>query len=585
MERTPSGRTAISGAPRSGSPRRGPGGGSLRLHLAATILLSLVGPLGCSGGGSNGSTGYPVDTTTIAPGQQLESPARWYDDAVIYQIWVKAFNDGLYGDGIGDLPGIQAKLDYLQSLGVNTLWLSPIFECAYKGSNMHGYDTTDYYAVNDRFGRKADLKNLIDAVHARGMRIIFDFVPNHTSTAHPWFTGSNRSAYYVWKSALPDGWGYPWGGGTSASVWTASGSGWYYTAFGAGMADLNFYDAGLRQAIQDVQTYWLDRGFDGMRVDAVRYLCETGPGQAADQPDTHARLQAWRTLLDGYAAPGNTHPRPGGDASKVAAKMMVAEAWTDTARIGAYFGSGSNEFHMCLDFAAPAAVYSAISGPDATALTRLWETERDTWPAGARAASFDSNHDNVISRPGTQYRGSRPQIVLAEAMNILGPATPILYYGNEVGMPGAAGNDADLRQPMDWSAVAAQTGDAESILSWCKYLIQARTSYPALRTGAYATLATDAGPAKALACLRSAGAERILVVANLTGSAQTVTVSGLAAYGLPSGTTVQAVLGDLKNNNSLNGGSYTAAAIPAYGVRVIYAGGGGFQGAIHGDIK
>ncbi|HLO68301.1 MAG TPA: alpha-amylase family glycosyl hydrolase [Holophaga sp.] len=571
-------------ARREPSPRAGRGG-ALRSRIAVSILLSLIGPLGCSGGGGSTATPtYPADTTTIAPGQQLESPSRWYDDAIIYQIWVKAFNDGVYKDGIGDIPGIQARLDYIQGLGVNTLWLSPIFECAYKGTNMHGYDTTDYYAINDRFGRKADLKSLIDAVHARGMRIIFDFVPNHTSTAHPWFTGANAQNWYVWKPSLPSGWGYPWGGGTSASVWTPSGSAYYYTAFGSGMADLNWYDPGLRAAMRDVQAYWLDRGFDGMRMDAVRYLCETGPGQAADQPDTHARLQDFRTLLDEYATPGNAHPRPGGDTAKYASKMMVAEAWTDTAAIGPYFGNGSNEFHLCLDFAAPHAVYSAINGSNAAALTGLWETERDTWPAGARAASFDSNHDNVISRPWTQYKASRPQVVLAEAFNLLGPGTPIIYYGNEVGMPGASGNDLDLRQPMDWGAVTTQSGDPESVLSWVKALARARNTYPALR-GSYATLATDLGPTKAIAFMRSAGTERIFVVANLTGTTQTVTVTGLTSYGVASGATVGAILGDLKTNNSLNGGAYTAASIPPYGLRVLHAAGGGFQGNIRGDIK
>jgi alpha-glucosidase len=549
------------------------------------LLLSFACTLGCAGGGgATGKSAYPVDTTAIQPGQQMENAPRWYDDAVVYQVWVKAFADGVYNDGIGDLPGIQGKLDYLQSLGVNTLWLSPIFECAYKGTNMHGYDTTDYYAVNDRFGTKADLKNLIDATHARGMRILFDFVPNHTSTSHGWFTGANQQAFYVWQPSLPSGWGFPWGGGTSANVWTQTAAGWYYTAFGSGMADLNYTNPDVRAAMQGVASYWLDRGFDGMRVDAVRYLCESGPGQAADQPATHTQLQAFRSLLDGYAAAGNTHPRPGADPMRYSAKMMMAEAWTDQATIGAYYGNGANEFNLCIDFPAPWAVYNALNGPDATVLTGLWEYERDHYPAGYRTATFDSNHDNVISRPGTQYMGNKARTVLAEGLNILGPGTPIIYYGNEVGMPGASGNDADLRQPMDWSAATAQAGQPESILSWCKYLIQARTAYPALR-GGYATLATDAGPSKALAYVRSAGPERVFVVANLTAAPLTVTVTNLTANGIAAGAPVSTILGAAKSNDSLNGTQYTAAAIPPYGLRVLYAAGSGFKGTIHGDIQ
>ena len=191
----------------------------------------------------------------------------------MFESWY--LGDGVYGDGIGDLPGLESRLDYLQSLGVNALWLSPIFECAYKGDNMHGYDTTDYYAINDRFGQKQDLKALIDDVHSRGMRILFDFVPNHTSTQHAWFTDrAAHPGWYVWAGSPPAGWGYPWGGGSPSDVWRYSGGSYFYSAFGVdSMADLNYENASARAAIQDVERYWLDRGFDGMRVDA---RCEAG---------------------------------------------------------------------------------------------------------------------------------------------------------------------------------------------------------------------------------------------------------------------------------------------------------------------
>ncbi|MBP1772947.1 MAG: Alpha-glucosidase/glycosyl hydrolase [Holophagaceae bacterium] len=555
--------------------------------VPTALLLAglLVGGLGCHGPSTDTSSRYPVDTTTIAPGQQLEGAPGWYNDAVIYHIWVKAFADGVYGDGIGDLPGIQARLDHLQSLGVNTLWLSPIFECDYKGANMHGYDTTDYYAVNDRFGTRADLKALLDAVHARGMRILFDFVPNHTSTKHPWFTdAATRDSWYLWKSTPEAGWGFPWGGGTTQDVWKQSGDRYFYTSFGVtSLADLNFYNPAVQSEMRKVQAYWLDRGFDGMRVDAVRYLCESGPGQAADQADTHARLQAFRALLDEYDS-GDLHPHPGGDPARHSSKVMLAEAWTNgPIGVAPYFGSGANEFHLCLDFSAPWAISDAITKGDGAKVTALWELEQQTFPAGQRSATFDSNHDNLISRPGTQYGGAKAKVILAEALTLLSPGTPILYYGNEIGMTGQSGTDLNLRQPMDWAAVAAQSGQPDSILSWCKYLIQARRAYPALR-GGYATLATDVGPGKALAYLRDAGTERVLVVANLSAATQTVVVSGLTAHGVPSGGPVQAVLGDLKGVAALSGDAYTATSIPPYGVRVLYVAGSGFQSTLHGDL-
>jgi len=564
---------------RSEPPSRVP-----RFRAGALALLLALEGLVCAGGTK---ATYPVDTTTIEPGHQLENGPRWYDDAVIYQIWVKAFADGVYQDGIGDLPGILGKLDYLQGLGVNTLWLSPIFECSYKGMNMHGYDTTDYLAVNDRFGTKADLARLIDAVHGRGMRIIFDFVPNHTSTAHPWFDDEKtRKSYYIWKDKLPKGWAFPWGGGgESDDVWKEYEGGFYYTAF-AGMADLNYYNPEVVSTIQNVERYWLDRGFDGMRVDAVRYLCESGPRKAADQPDTHARLREFRSIIDEYAKaddPAHPHPRPGLDPSKRSVKMMIAEAWTqDEFGIAPYYGNGSDEFNLCLDFCAPVAISNAITRHDATELTYLWEYEQEHYPKGYRSATFDSNHDNVISRPGSQYGGDKRKIILAEALNLLSPGTPIIYYGNEVGMRGVSGTDLNLRQPMDWAAVAAQSADPESILSWCQYLNRARTTYRALR-GSYRTLATEQGTGKALAYLREAGAERVIVVANLADTPQSVTIKGLA--GLPEGGRVSVILGDQGTATKLQGRTFTATGLPPHGLRVYYAAGDAYQGAIHGDSK
>ena len=551
----------------------------MRGLLASAVFAAL---LGCSAGGN--AVPYPVDATSIAPGQQLENLPGWHRDAVIYHVWVKAFADGIHTDGIGDLPGLRSRLDHLQSLGINTIWLSPIFECAYKGDNMHGYDTTDYYKINDRFGGLTDVKNLLDDAHGRGMRVLMDFAPNHTATSHRWFTDeATRGSWYIWKSAPPAGWGYPWGGGKPEDVWKIGNGGYFYTAFGVdSLADLNFYNPAVRSAVLEIQRYWLDRGFDGLRVDAARHLCESGPGQQADQPDTHARLKEFRTLLDEYSG-GSLHPHPGNDPSRHSAKIMIAEAWTDTAGVAPYYGNGSDEFHMCLDFDAPWAIFNAISREDATLVSGLWELQKSRFPAGATTATFDSNHDNVISRPGTQYGGDRRKIILAEALNLLSPGTPIIYYGNEVAMTGQSGSDINLRRNMDWAAVTAQSADPESVLSWCRYLIQARKAYPALR-GGYATLGSDAA-GKVLACIRSAGDERVIVVANLTGSTRSATLQDLPAHGVAPGAGISAILGELKGNGALQGNNYTVRDLPPFGVRVLHAGGGTFKGTLHGDLK
>jgi alpha-glucosidase len=553
----------------------------MKFKMPLLTAALLVGGMAC--GGSSSSAPKP-DVTTLTVGHQLENSPGWYRDAVVYQVWVRAFADGINADGIGDIPGVDSKLDYLQSLGINTIWLSPIFECAYKGANMHGYDTTDYYAINSSFGQKADLQKLIDDVHARGMRILFDFVPNHTSTGNAWFTdAATRGSWYIWQPTLPAGWSAPWGGGDSNSVWAYDTGKYYYTAFGSGMADLNYYNPDVRNGMKNVVRYWLDRGFDGMRVDAVRYLCESGPGVQADTPDTHARLQDFRAVLDEYNS-GNAHPHPGNDPAKFSAKVMIAEAWTSgVSTVAPYYGNGANEFHMCLDFSAPWAFANAITGSDASQVTSLWEYEQKNYPAGYRTASFDSNHDNVISRPGTLYGGQKNQIILHEALNLLAPGTPIIYYGNEIGMTGKAGTDLNLRSNMDWATATAQAAQPDSILSWCKYLIKARGSYKALR-GTYATLKTSPGTGDVLAYLMTAGSENIVVVANLTGKAQTLAITDLTSHGVAADAPVKAILGDLKGADALSGTSYPVNNIPPYGVRVIYASGGAFQTTLHGDL-
>ena len=545
--------------------------------------LVLVSTLVITGLACGGSKSAPLPVTTIDPGQQMENPAGWYKDAVVYQVWVKAFADS-NGDSVGDLPGVQSQLDYLQNLGVNTLWLSPIFECANKTSTMHGYDTTNYYAVNDLFGSNGDLKNLINAVHAKGMRILFDFVPNHTSNQNAWFTDSTKHDWYIWQSSIPSGWGYPWGGGSSSNVWISGDGGYFYSAFSTNtMPDLNYYNAAVKTEMANVERYWLDRGFDGLRMDAARYLCEEGPGLAADQPDTHTQLQAFRAVIDEYAT-GTNHPHPSDDATKFSTKMMMAEAWTsDATGITPYYGTGSNVFNMCLDFSAPWAIYNTSNGSNATQLTSLWEYEKAHYPAGYRSATFDSNHDNCISRPATQYGGNKYKIVLAEALNLLSPGTPIIYYGNEVGMTGQSGTDTNLRTAMDWTTAATMASQPDSILNWCKYLIQARTTYAALR-GGYATLTTNVGTGKALAYVMDSGTERVFIVANLTNTTQNVAVTDLTSHGVTAGGTVGTILGTAASSG-WSGSQYSLTSLPPYGIRVFYAAGGAFQGNIHADIQ
>jgi alpha-glucosidase len=200
--------------------------------------------------------------------------ADWYRDAVFYHIWVNAFNDS-DGDGVGDIRGIIQKLDYLDDLGITAIWLSPFFESASESINLHMYDTTDHYRVDPRFGTNADVDELLVQAHQRGIRVIFDFVPNHVSDKHPWFQesaagDSEKADWFVWRDGSQAGSG-PWG----QDVMHGHENGrFYYGVFWSGMPDINYRNQDAKDAMTNVAIYWLNRGFDGMRVDAVRYLYE-----------------------------------------------------------------------------------------------------------------------------------------------------------------------------------------------------------------------------------------------------------------------------------------------------------------------
>jgi glycosidase len=217
---------------------------------------------------------------------------------VFYEVFVRSFADG-NGDGKGDLPGLIARLDYLNDgdpatstdLGVDALWLMPVFA----SPSYHGYDVTDYEKVNPIYGTNADLERLLAEAHRRGMRVIVDLVLNHTSDQHPWFRDSASSPtapkrdWYVWRADDPK-WVQPWN--EKQSVWHQHAGAWYYAIFWGGMPDLNYRTQAVREEAKRIARYWLSRGVDGFRLDAIRHLIETGPGDGqAGNPDTHAFLR------------------------------------------------------------------------------------------------------------------------------------------------------------------------------------------------------------------------------------------------------------------------------------------------------
>lgn len=379
----------------------------VKFYLCA-VLLSAVLFASCSNGSSSGNddSSFPEHLLSYVGNESYISPKNvsvkdaenqstdlkdgWWNDTAFYHIWVKSFCD-YDGDGCGDFNGIKSKLDYIKNdLGCDGIWLSPIFECDYKSKstsgNMHGYDVKDYYAVNNYFGTEDDLLSLIQACHDKNIKIIFDFVPNHTGKGNAWFTdsceGGNKKDWYVWNNSKLN-----WNPGMgSSNTWhkNPKGNDYYYAAFWEGQPDLNFRNYEVREEMKNVVRYWLNKGFDGLRVDAVRYLIET-ENSFVDTPETHAWFRELRAeVIDSY--------------KEISPKFMVCEAWIENGRpaLDAYFGSEQKpEFNMVLDFDQGRGCFNSIYESDSRILaSTLYKNPSEIKAYG----TFIGNHDEYMGR-------------------------------------------------------------------------------------------------------------------------------------------------------------------------------------------
>lgn len=466
---------------------------------------------------------------------------EWARGAVFYEVFVRSFYDS-NGDGIGDLPGLIEKLDYLndgdpatsQDLGVDALWLMPVF----KSPSYHGYDTTDYETINPDYGTTEDFTRLCEEAHRRGMRVIVDFVINHSGSGHPWFEESASSPtsakrdWYVWSATNP-GWTQPWGG--NYQTWHPLNGSYYYGVFWGGMPDLNFATPAVREEIKRLARLWLQRGADGYRLDATRYLVETGGGMGqADTAETHAYLKEFS------AAVRTAKP----DA------FLVGENWTDTLIVADYFGStdtikGGDELPSNFNFPLAGSILQAVSSGSATGIAAKYAEMQRSYPKGVIDSPFLTNHDQV--RLASQLGGNAGRLFNAAAILLTLPGAPFLYYGEEVGIQnGPTNGDESKRTPMPWTAaggfttgtpwfqyapgiattnVATQSSNASSLFARYRALIHARKSSPALTRGEIGMLTPQSGSSPVLAFLRVASGERALVVHNLTDSFQTAMVS------------------------------------------------------------
>ncbi len=510
------------------------------------------------------------------PGQIVETPegtvgddTQWYRDAVIYQTHIKAFYDS-NGDGVGDINGLIEKLDHIRELGATAIWLLPFYPSPLRDD---GYDIQDYRTVNPSYGRMADMRRLVKAVHARGLRLITELVINHTSDQHPWFQrarnspkGSRYRDYYVWSDnderyqgtriIFLD---------TEKSNWTWDpvAKAYYWHRFYSHQPDLNFDNPRVVDEVIAVLHYWMKLGVDGLRLDAVPYLIEREGTNCENLPETHDILRRMRAEVDAHF--------PG--------RMLLAEAnqWPEDTR--PYFGDG-DECHMAFHFPLMPRMYLSVAREDRHPITDIMR-QTPSIPEGCQWAIFLRNHDELtlemvtdrerdylwstyaedrrmrinlgIRRRLAPLMGNdRRKIELMNSMLLSMPGTPVIYYGDEIGMGDNVylGDRDGVRTPMQWSPdrnagfssadpqrlflptimdavygyqavnVEAQLNSSSSLLRWMQRLIGIRQSYRAFARGSLRFLFP--GNRKILAYLRELGDEALLCVVNLSRHAQPV---------------------------------------------------------------
>jgi maltose alpha-D-glucosyltransferase/alpha-amylase len=506
----------------------------------------------------------------------LQHDPQWYRKAVFYEVLVRAFADS-NGSGSGDFTGLIGKLDYIQSLGVDCLWLPPFYASPLRDG---GYDISDYCAVLPEFGTLPDFQEFVAQAHARGLRVITDLVINHTSDAHPWFQASRSDPegpygdFYVWSDTdeqyrdariiFVD---------TETSNWTFDPvrRQYFWHRFFGHQPDLNFENPAVQEAILDVVRFWMDMGIDGFRLDAVPYLFEEEGTNCENLPQTHAFLRKLRSTMD-LEYPGC---------------VLLAEANQWPKDVVAYFGTEEEpECHMCFHFPVMPRLYYSLREEKAKPIIDIL-AETPEIPSHGQWGTFLRNHDELTlemvtteeraamygwyapdprmranigirRRLSTLLDGSRAEIELANVLLLSLPGSPTMYYGDEIGMGDNIWlPDRDsVRTPMQWTPdrnagfstadpgklylpavqslqyhyaavnVESQLSTSSSLLNWVRSMLQTRREHPAFGMGAY--LAVEADNPAVLAFLRvlepdpdnGVRGETILCVNNLSRTAQ-----------------------------------------------------------------
>lgn len=491
----------------------------------------------------------------------------WYKDAIFYELHVRAFQDS-NGDGNGDFRGLISRLDYLQSLGVDCLWLLPFYPSPGKDD---GYDVADYCNVHPSYGTMEDVVTFFEAAHSRGLRVMIDLVVNHTSDQHPWFQAARQPDspyrdYYVWSDTnqryrdariiFTDTERSNW-------AWDEVSESYYWHRFFSHQPDLNYENPAVLEEMFNIMRFWLDRGVDGFRVDAVPYLIEREGTNCENLPETHAILRKMREFVDQH------YPHC----------VLLAEAnqWPDDVRH--YFGN-DDEFHMAFNFPVMPRMFMAVRKEDSTPIIDIVR-QTPKIPENCQWATFLRNHDELTLEMVTDeerdymYReyaadprmkinigirrrlaplmdNARRRMELMNSMLLSLPGSPIIYYGDEIGMGDNIylGDRNGVRTPMQWNGdrnagfsaadfarlyspviidpvygyqainVEAQERVQSSLLNWMKRLIRVRKRYSVFGRGDIHILETQ--NRKVLAYLRSYADQTVLIVNNLSRFIQPV---------------------------------------------------------------
>jgi len=498
----------------------------------------------------------------------LISETLWFKDAVFYELHVKAFCDG-NDDGIGDFRGLINKLDYLEWLGVDCLWLLPFFPSPLRDD---GYDVADYRQIAPDYGSMEDFRMFLDEAHRRGMRVISDLVLNHTSDQHPWFQEarsspqSSKRDYYVWSQSnrrydkariiFID---------TEKSNWTwdPMANAYYWHRFFSHQPDLNYDNPDLQRAMLDTMSFWLEQGLDGFRCDAVPYLFEREGTICENLPETHAYLKEVRKRID----------------ENYRGRILLAEANQWPADVRPYFGDG-DECHMAFHFPLMPRLFMGVRSEDWHPIVDMF-THTPPIPENCQWCLFLRNHDEltlemcageerdymyysyardpqmrrnigIARRLAPLLDNDRRKIELLNSLVFTLPGSPIVYYGDEIGMGDNVhlGDRNGVRTPMQWTAdrnggfsktepsklylpaitdsvygfqainVDSQQQSPHSLLHWMKRMIAGRKKYPAFGRGTIVFLRPQTD--KVFAYLREYRGETLLLVHNLAGSAQAV---------------------------------------------------------------